>query len=315
MAKVSIIIPSFNRAHCLDQAVESLLNQTYKNLEILVIDDGSTDNTQDVLKKYDRKIRCFAQANQGVSVARNRGISEANGEYITFLDSDDYFEDTNIEKKVTFLERHPDIKWVYSDCRYIDKEGNYIDKASDRYNYFERKKTGMIFGELLHHRNFIATDTVTVKKDALNSAGGFDERIFSLEDYDLWLRISAKYPAGYINEALVYVTDSTDSLSNDLTKWVNGNALITDKIKDICPEGFSISKSFMNRLHADKYNFFSQAYSYEGRIEKAVFACLKSIKFYPFQKMVYLRLFMLSAGYLKNCIRISPGIKKANTRK
>ena len=111
---MSVIIPAFNRVHLITTAIDSVLSQTHADCEIIVVDDGSTDNTKAVLlEKYTDKIKYVYQSNQGGSVARNAGFKISTGDYINFLDSDDYFVEASIEEKVKVLDAYPDIGWVY----------------------------------------------------------------------------------------------------------------------------------------------------------------------------------------------------------
>ena len=287
MPKISVIIPTYNRSRLIRRCIDSVLHQTFQDFEIIVVDDGSTDNTKEILSAYGNSIRYFFQHNWGPSRARNAGIDQARGDYITFLDSDDFFQKTNLGKKILSLEDKPSMGWTYSDCQYIDENGEYINRGSQRHKYANRKVSGKIFEELLYKRNFIATDTVMIKKSVLEDVGRFDEKICSLEDYDLWLRVSAKYPVHLINEVLVYVTERPNSLSNDFSKWVHGNALIIDKIKNILPNDFIIDNKKLNKMYADKYLFFAQGFIQKGQLKDALNAYRQSLKHFPFQKRIY----------------------------
>ena len=195
---VSVIIPSYNAEQFIGQAIESVMAQTYPSYEMIVVDDGSTDKTKEILKEFDGQIRCVHQENRGPSAARNAGIEIAQGTYICFLDADDLWTPDKLEAQVEFLERHPDIALVFSDHQDF-KSGN-VDPRS----YLDAKKE--TFGEVLVtekplqeaflkliQENFISTPTVMVRKRCLEKTGLFDENLWSVEDRDLWLRMAAHF--------------------------------------------------------------------------------------------------------------------------
>src|SRR4030042_4369188 len=165
--KVSVIIPTFNHGHYIKKAIDSLLNQTYKDFETIIIDDGSRDNTKDIVASYGNVVRYIYQENKGLPHARNTGIAAARGIYVAFLDADDYFEEKNLEKKVSFLETHSNIDWVFSDWDYIDEDGNFIERGSIKWHYSEKVFGDKLFEELVMHRNFISPCTVIIKKSTL----------------------------------------------------------------------------------------------------------------------------------------------------
>jgi len=134
MPKVSVIIPTYNYGQYIDKSIDSVLSQTYTDFEIIVIDDGSTDNTRTIVEtKYRDKVKYIYQENRGAPAARNQGLREAKGDFIVFLDADDWFAPENLEYKVNILENNVDVGWVYSDWHYVNEKGNIVDKGSDRF--------------------------------------------------------------------------------------------------------------------------------------------------------------------------------------
>jgi len=212
--KVSVVIPTYNCAQYIAEAIESVLNQTYKDFEIIVIDDGSTDNTQEIIKPYLNKIKYIYQQNSGPSAARNRGIKEANGEYIAFLDADDIWLPQKLELQIKFMETYFNIGLTFTDMSFFsDKKGiikNSFLKNMKIFNKlcvqslssYEKKFSEKIFNALIEE-NFIPTPSVIVKKQCFNKVGLFDETLFVVEDRDMWLRISLFYDVGFINKPLV----------------------------------------------------------------------------------------------------------------
>jgi len=174
-----------------------------------------------------------------------------------------------------------------------------------RYHYSERKLTGDIFVELLYHRNFIATNTVVIKRSILEKVGLFDESMYSLEDYDLWLRVASVHSVGFISSVLAYVTERSNSLSKDYWKWSQGNAIIVDKIDKIIPSHVHVRKRFLDRLHGDKYSFLAKGFLYDGDLRKALRYYCKSIYRFPFQRRVY----WLSLSVLLEILKRGHGLR------
>ena len=192
---VSIIIPTYNRAHLIGEALESVFAQTYLDYEVIVVDDGSTDDTREVLKSYGKRIRVVYQENQGISAARNRGISVSMGCYIAFLDSDDVWLPEKLERQVSYLDQHPAVALLYSRMRYT-----YVEKQGRE--RIVPEKAFVTVEELLSESNCIPTSCAVVRKDSLDKVGLFDPALPIAEDFDLWLRIGRRYEIGFQDEIL-----------------------------------------------------------------------------------------------------------------
>jgi glycosyltransferase involved in cell wall biosynthesis len=287
MAKVSVIIPVYNQAKFVARSIKSVLEQTYNDFEVIVVNDGSTDNSHRIIEAFGDQISYLHQQNKGPSSARNAGITASRGKYIAFLDSDDYFMKRNLEIKMSFLESNPRADWIYSDWQYVDDEGSPLKKGSLKFKYSKKRLTGEIFEELLQSRNFISPCTVVIKRSVLEDVGHFDPLIPSQEEFDLWLRIALKYPAYYIDRVLVNVTLHPASLSSDFTKWAYGNALIVDKLKDLIPHDFKDRKNILDRMFADRHTFIGRDFFQKGQFNKAINEFWQSIKRLPFQKRIY----------------------------
>lgn len=218
---VSVIIPTYNRAKYVTKAIDSILAQTYKDYEIIVVDDGSTDHTPEVLKKYGDKIRVIRQENSGPSAARNYGIKMAKGSLVTFLDSDDLWLPTKIERQVAFL-KCVDESVPCCLCNAIIRDNDCdevlsFDLASIAPNYNEGLWTNVT--QILATRCIFFTQAVAIRREALLKVGGFDGNLWILEDHDLALRLSLEGPWGYISDPLViYNRNTLDSLSSEANK-------------------------------------------------------------------------------------------------
>jgi glycosyltransferase involved in cell wall biosynthesis len=189
MPKISVIIPTYNRANYLPQAINSVLNQSAKDVDIMVIDDGSTDNTKDIIRPYLKSIKYIRQDNAGAASARNTGIENAKGEWIAFLDSDDFWEFSHLEKLIEKQQRNPKAALIYSGKRWVDHRGSPIKNPPIQNDFPE----GWIFRDLYMHNYISSCSCVFVKRSVLLSLGGFSSiPVFRIsEDYDLWLRIAA----------------------------------------------------------------------------------------------------------------------------
>lgn len=190
---VSVIIPTFNRAWTLKNAVDSVLLQDYPNIEIIVIDDGSTDNTRELLKEYQNKILVLRQENSGVSAARNFGIKESKGEFIALLDSDDAWEKEKISCQVEFFMKNPEAMICQTEEIWI-RNGKRVNPKIKH-----KKPSGMIFEPSLN-LCLVSPSAVMMKRELFDLKGYFNEEFIVCEDYDLWLRISSSLPIFLIDK-------------------------------------------------------------------------------------------------------------------
>lgn len=193
---VSVIIPTFNRGWILKEAIDSVLSQDFQDYELIVVDDGSTDNTKEILAGYEHEIIILHQTNKGVSAARNRGISEAAGRLVAFLDSDDLWLPQKLSRQVDFFNSNP--KALISQTEEIWIRNGIRVNPKDRH----RKTSGMIF-ERSVGLCLISPSAVMIRKTLFDAVGLFDESLPACEDYDLWLRISARYPVHLIDTPLI----------------------------------------------------------------------------------------------------------------
>lgn len=201
---VSIILPTYNRAHSIRRSIESILRQTYPHWELLVIDDGSTDHTEEIVAEIaasDSRVRYYRQPqNRGVAAARNEGIRQAQYEYIAFQDSDDVWEEDKLEKQMRVFDDRPQVGMVY--CAFEgEKQDGTIIRIPDNSMGIENLQGNMY--RLLLQRNVIDAPTVVIRKECLDKVGGFDETLTCLEDWELFLRIAKEFEIGYAADALL----------------------------------------------------------------------------------------------------------------
>jgi glycosyltransferase involved in cell wall biosynthesis len=193
---VSVIIPTYNRAWVLKEAIDSVLAQEFKDFELIVVDDGSTDNTGEILDSYEQDILVVRQSNQGVSAARNRGIAAAAGRLVAFLDSDDLWLPRKLSSQVDFFNSNPAA--VINQTEEIWMRNGVRVNPKTRHHKF----SGMIFERSLA-LCLVSPSAVMIKKNLFSEVGVFDENLPACEDYDLWLRISCRYPVDLIETPLI----------------------------------------------------------------------------------------------------------------
>lgn len=197
MPSVSVIIPTFNRSRWLIRALMSVLKQTFRDYELIVVDDGSSDDTYQALTSYMPMIRYVRQqVNRGVSAARNSGIRRAGAPWIAFLDSDDYWLEDKLSVQMEFLERNPGTLACQTEEIWI-RDGRRVNPRRKH-----RKPSGDIFAQSLK-LCLVSPSSVVLNRSLFDEIGLFDESLPAAEDYDLWLRISCRYPVYLIDKALV----------------------------------------------------------------------------------------------------------------
>jgi glycosyltransferase involved in cell wall biosynthesis len=193
---ISVIIPTYNRGWIINEAIDSVLTQDYVNFELIVVDDGSTDNTHDILNSYQKNFLVLRQNNKGVSAARNRGLAAASGHFVAFLDSDDTWLPQKLSRQVDFFQSNPDALicqteeiWIRNNVRVNPKKRH-------------KKPSGMIFEPSLS-LCLVSPSAVMIKKNLFEEVGIFDETLPACEDYDLWLRVSCRHPVHLIDTPLI----------------------------------------------------------------------------------------------------------------
>jgi GT2 family glycosyltransferase len=193
---VSVIIPTYNRWPWVGEAIESVLAQKFADYELIVVDDGSSDETSRQLSRFGSRIKVFGQTNRGVSAARNLGVRHARGRFLAFLDSDDLWLPSKLQIQTTFLADNPDIQICQTDEIWIRNGIRVNPKAK------HRKPSGDIFLPSLE-LCLVSPSAVMLTRELFERAGGFDESFPVCEDYDLWLRIAVDHPVPLIGTALV----------------------------------------------------------------------------------------------------------------
>lgn len=227
---VSVILPTFNRAYCIERAVKSVLEQEYENIEVLVIDDGSGDHTREVIQEIRDSRICYRknENNLGAAAARNVGICLAKGEFVAFQDSDDVWLPGKLKKQVDLL-KTSNFGMVYSCFERTFPDGS-VEKVP-RDGIQPEAKQGNIYPYLLAE-SYISTQTMLVRKEILKKIQGFDEAMKSYEDYDLAIRISKCCQIGFIDEVLVHLNTLPDSIDMDMMRGLISSCYLLRKYEE-----------------------------------------------------------------------------------
>ena len=288
---VSIIIPTYNRADLISRSVKSVLNQTFKNFEIIIVDDGSTDDTENVVKSFDdlriKYIKC--EKNKGACVARNIGIKIAKGKCIAFQDSDDEWLPEKLKKQMNIFKTLPQENIVYTGFwRIKDNKKTYIPLGR------VRQKEGNIYKELLKG-NFISTQTILAKKECFKKAGMFDENLPRFQDWDLVLRLAKYYNFKFIDEPLALCYFTSKSISTDSNALLKAFKIIEGKY----------FKNLSNKLLAKHYFRVGNTLCLDKKFRLGRSYFIKSVKlnFLNFSLIAFLFSF-LGQKYYGNFINV-----------
>ena len=243
---VSVIVPVYNREEYVGATIESILSQTYPSIEIVLVNDGSKDNSLNILRdyesKYPEKIVVIDQVNQGQVASRNNAIRKAKGEFIAFLDSDDLWKPEKLELQIPLFSEN--VGLVYSAIDNIDETGNIVNTE-----ICDDSITGFILPQLLV-RNRMTGGTVVLTRKSLDEVGLFDEKFNAAENWDLWIRVCKKYEARLVNKPLVQYRVHPGNMSKDRLLMLQAKEDIVNKHCSTEPESSEMEKYF-NYAKAD----------------------------------------------------------------
>lgn len=197
MPLVSVVIPTYNYAHFVSQAIQSVLDQTFRDFEIIVVDDGSTDDTFQVVSPFGDPVRYIRQANRGPNAARNTGIRTSTGKYVALLDADDLWLPHKLESQIPLIEADPEVGLVYASMYLFDSEtGAIVD-----WHPPSRCRQGHVLRQL-YMDQFVPSPTPLIRRKVFDEVGYFDESVVSPDDWEMWLRIAARYKFAFVREPL-----------------------------------------------------------------------------------------------------------------
>ena len=255
MSKVSVIIPAFNKYNFTRKTIVSIINQTYKKIEIILIDDGSTDETYKLKYEFKNLIKYYYTENKGASAARNLGIQKSTGDYLAFIDCDDIYDEKKIETSIEILKDNPNYDFVYTDVYLINE--NDI-KIKYEFNLNNHPGSGNIGKRILLSDFTITNSTLLAKKECFEIIGGFDEKIFIAADRDIFVRLAMKFKAFYISQPLTGYRVGSGNIYNNLDKALKEFLYLLEKNLKNLP---SISIAFENQCYSNVYYNFAKKYA------------------------------------------------------
>jgi glycosyltransferase involved in cell wall biosynthesis len=269
---VSIIIPSYNRGHIIERGIQSVLEQTHQDIEIIVVDDNSQDNTADIvtnlIQKDSRIQYLYHNKQKGAQASRNIGIRAAKGKWIAFLDSDDYWLPDSLEKRLKVIHKLG-VKVVHSECNTIDVNG--VIKP-----FGIPALSGYIYAELLKYPSPMFQGLL-VEKEALKKINYLDEKIITYQEWDTSIRLAKYYPFGFVPQpTFVYDCQGKDTMSKNMLRDVEGYKQVFNK------HFFEIFKLFNPRIIAQHYSMISSRYSSLGNYSAAYYYRFISLLWWPF---------------------------------
>jgi len=286
MPRVSVVIPTYESEKTLARAIDSVLAQTYRDFETIVVDDGSTDGTDEVLNSYGERIRVIRQDNRGTSAARNTGILAARGKYVAFLDSDDFWMPNKLELQLKLLEKNPEVGIVFSDTIYLfgTRQARYFD--------FRKPRAGHVYADLFID-NFVGITTAIVRRECFKVAGMFDESLSTSEDHDMCLRIARSFKVDFVDEPLAVAVVRKGSVSKNETKLQEDNIALRKKALRQNPILLrTLSSDTVKRVFYSLYRRLSILYLRKGSTKRARERLKEYIATLPHPRRIYLLLFI-----------------------
>lgn len=262
---VSVIIPSYNREKLIEKSIKSVLNQSYKNIEIIVVDDNSSDNTESVVKSLQDKYEFIKyirhETNKGGSAARNSGVKVALGELIAFLDSDDEWVGNKLEKNLEIFHKNDKVAMVYSDMYLVN-----ADTAEEKLN--KSKKYDDKYYGLLCENIIGSTSLIMIKKDVFNNVGGFKEGLPSCQDWDFYLNVAKENVIEKIDEPLLKYYIHQNSISGNLDRALKGHKIIFEKVLSILEENEKYFK-YKNNILSKQFTNIAMIYRRFNKFDKS----------------------------------------------
>jgi glycosyltransferase involved in cell wall biosynthesis len=280
MPIVSVIIPSYNRDHLLPETLNSALNQSFRDYEVIVIDDGSTDNTREVVSNF--PVKYIRQENQGLPNARNTGIKAAQGQYIAILDSDDCLLSNSLEKRVKVLESHPEVAFVYGQTYLMDESSRIIGMTKSPFNRSCIRPGKTELHDLLYV-NHVPASTVMIRRICLDRVGMFNPSfIHGQEDLEMWVRLSTVFDSAYIAEPLIKLRVHTNRMTGQLAieTFENNHKMIIDSVFNN-PELGLLFSAERNKIYSYLYLFMAEVAYMRRAMKELRSYVIKAIKLYP----------------------------------
>ena len=298
---VSVVIPNYNYARFLSQAIDSALSQTYSNVEVIVVDDGSSDGSLDVLHSYQGRVRWFGQRNKGVAAARNIGIGESHGDLVAFLDADDVWEPNKLAEQVPLFE-DPGVGMVYCGMKHIDEHGRSLGIRTDG-------PTGNILRQLalLRGPGAPSSSFAVVTRRCLDRVGLFDAALSTSADWDFTRRIATHYQIRMVREPLVLYRQHASAMHRDVGRFQRD--MIHAFSKMFADPAASEVHALRRRCYGNLYTTISGSYLYAGDWHACLAWAIRGITTYPpclaYYAQLPMRRLLRTLGVTKDLATIS----------
>ena len=290
---ISIILPTYNRAHLLPRAIQSVLNQDYQDWELLIWDDGSSDETEQVVATYtDERIKYHFDTNHGAAYARNRAVEKASMDFLAFLDSDDEWKPEKLTRQVTALNSHPEIDVLFTDFANIrEGEVQVHHTFLDYQKALQKTKKKQLDEDLyliqegfpasIATDNYIALDSVMLRRKVFSRAGGFNETLFNSEDFEFWWRLAlAEYGFGYIDRELLIRHKAAGSLSsNRLPGFINHLRALDLCVEQAMSSGHPEYTKLLDGQYRNTWQLLMAHYGQQGDLPAMSSALRKSLSY------------------------------------
>lgn len=270
---ISVVIPAYNAALFLREAIQSVLTQTLPPTEVLVVNDGSTDTTAEIAESFGGPVRCLAQSNQGLSAARNRGISEARGEFIALLDADDYWLPGKLASQVELLRKHPAAVACFTRTEYVDRSGQVVrTSVAPRY-------TDLVEALLLFSCVVGPPSAGVIRRAAFDRVGLFDPRFSQCADWDMWLRLAEAGAVAYVDEPLTRYRLHDSNMSKDTSLLERDTFRVLDSFYER-PQAQRYA-GLRNRCYSNHWMILSGSYLHAGSFRESLRCLYNGLRLYP----------------------------------
>jgi glycosyltransferase involved in cell wall biosynthesis len=285
---VSVVIPVHNAETYLNAALESVFAQTYSPIEVIAVDDGSQDRSVDILRRYSDRVVLVRQPNRGAAAARNRGVQEARGKWIAFLDADDLWSPSKLQRQ---LDVRGDRRWCYTDSIFVGGV-NHGRRDSE----FNRKYDGRVLERLVCN-NFLCTSSVLIQREVYLNAGGFSENLRYVEDWGLWIRLASVHEIAYVDEPLVKYRIHSSSASRITRKTLPEHLKVIDRA---FAKGSPAEKlrHLIPSAKATSYSICSQIAEEEGDFSFGLRCSILACRQQPLKLALWIRALKASLKYL-----------------
>ena len=298
MSRISVIIPCLNDAAYIRQALESVFAQTRLPDEVIVVNGGSTDGTLEILAEYGERVAVFRQEGKGVSRAKNQAARRATGDYLSFLDADDFWYPEKLLRQEKLMESHTEYGFCSSDVDFFNEDGVLIHAAISKE---KQPRSGEVFPDLFRN-NFISSATVFLRKSCFEASGGFPEETYYAEDTELWLRMAKSFQLGYIPEALAAYRVREDSRSQQFNLHYASVESIHSRLAAEHPEYFQAHPELLSQARYNLYVRWGWRNFDIGLCRQARRQYARALRIYPWKLVPwkYVLLSLLPGCFLKS---------------